>query len=91
MTGHRHKSAGLIRGERVSNGLTASLISHMAATARRQIARTGFCTDDDFKAAGFSAKAINAHGNRARHSAVQTMARERNRATGGDPAAGNSD
>lgn len=57
----------------------AALIARMSAIAALRLRAVGFCTDQDFRAAGFTAEIINAHGNRARHRAVHVMAKERDR------------
>mgnify|MGYP000146140335 CR=1 FL=1 len=75
----------LPRGERFHVQLLDSIVGRMADIAAAKLREAGFCTDDDFKAAGFSAKAINAHGDRARHRAAHAMAKERNSALAGTP------
>jgi hypothetical protein len=64
----------------------------MAEIARRQLGAIGFCTDDHFRAAGFSAAAVQRHGDRARHRAALAMKRaagEGRHATACDAAGGN--
>lgn len=55
----------------------ARLLDRMAKAAADAMVKTGFCTDDDFRAAGFSARNIEEHGNLARHRAVQDAAKAR--------------
>ena len=53
----------------------------MAKIAQRHLSATGFCTDDHFRGAGFSAVAVKRHGDLARHRAALAMTRARERAS----------
>jgi hypothetical protein len=55
----------------------ARLVDRMARVAADRIVAIGFCTDDHFRDAGFSARNIKDHGNLARHRAVQDAAKAR--------------
>lgn len=57
--------------------LAEGVVARMAEAAQRHLAATGFCTDDHFRAAGFSAAAVQRHGDRARHRAARAMQRAR--------------
>jgi len=77
---------------RLRNDLAEGVVARMAEIARARLGATGFCTDDHFRAAGFSAAAVKRHGDRARHRAALVMTRAHERATtssAGDAAGGN--
>lgn len=55
----------------------ARLIDRMAKVAGDRMVAIGFCTDDQFRAVGFTARNVKEHGNLARHRAVQAAVKAR--------------
>ena len=53
------------------------VLGRMAGIAIARFEAIGFCTDDDFRRAGYPDDLIRAHGDRARHRAQHVMTRNR--------------
>lgn len=75
---------------RLRNDLAEGVVGRMAQLARQQLSAIGFCTDEHFRAAGFSAIAVQRHGDRARHRAALVMQRASSRDPAGASAGGNT-